>query len=251
MKRSGTADLPLHYGHVPKWLADRMSRLGIAIIEALLIAYGRPEVLRQMSDPFWFQALGCVMGMDWHSSGITTSVMGALKTPLNQRSKELGLYICGGRGRNSRKTPFELLKIADATGLDGDHLIHCSRISAKVDNTAIQDGFQLYLHSFILSQDGQWAVIQQGMNTETRMARRYHWHSAQLKSLEEPHTFVYGKNQGRILNLTDKGAAKTKDAIVEITKEDPWASLSMIKKLIMPKHHDVRNLTSNATRKFS
>ncbi len=240
MKRSGTADLPLHHGHVPKWLAERMSRLGSAIIEALLIEYGRPEVLRRMSDPFWFQALGCVMGMDWHSSGITTSVMGALKSSLNPRSKELGLYFCGGRGKNSRKTPDELLKIANATGLDGNHLVHCSRLSAKVDNTAIQDGFQLYLHSFILSSDGQWAVIQQGMNTETRMARRYHWHSAQLKSfVEEPHTFVYGKNQGMILNLTDKAASKTKQSILNITYEDPSSSLGEIKKLIMPKHHDV------------
>ncbi len=242
MKRSGTADLPLHHGHVPKWLAERMSRLGSAIIEALLIEYGRPEVLRRMSDPFWFQALGCVMGMDWHSSGITTSVMGALKSSLNPRSKELGLYFCGGRGKNSRKTPDELLKIANATGLDGNHLVHCSRLSAKVDNTAIQDGFQLYLHSFILSSDGQWAVIQQGMNAETRMARRYHWHSAQLKSfVEEPHTFVYGKNQGMILNLTDKAASKTKQSILNITYEDPSSSLGEIKKLIMPKHHDVRD----------
>jgi hypothetical protein len=191
MKRSGTADLPLHHGHVPKWLAERMSRLGSAIIEALLIEYGRPEVLRRMCDPFWFQALGCVMGMDWHSSGITTSVMGALKSSLNPRSKELGLYFCGGRGKNSRKTPDELLKIANATGLDGNHLVHCSRLSAKVDNTAIQDGFQLYLHSFILSSDGQWAVIQQGMNAETRMARRYHWHSAQLKSLWRSHILLF------------------------------------------------------------
>jgi hypothetical protein len=242
MKRSGTADLPLHYGQVPKWLAQRMSRLGGAIVEALMIEYGRPEVLRRMSDPFWFQALGCVMGMDWHSSGITTSVMGALKSAINPKAKELGLYICGGRGRHSRNTPSELLKIADSTGLDGNHLVHCSRLSAKVDNTAIQDGFKLYLHSFMLTTDGDWAVIQQGMNTGLRIARRYHWHSEQLKSfIEEPHTFVYGKNQGMILNLTDKAAAPTKDAMVKIAKEDPVTSIAEMKKLIMPSHHDVRD----------
>ena len=240
MKHSGTADLPLHYGQVPKWLAQRMSKLGGAIVESLIVQYGRNEVLRRMSDPFWFQALGCVIGMDWHSSGITTSVMGALKSAINPRAKELGLYICGGRGKHSRQTPNELMKIADDTGLDGNHLVYCSRLSAKVDNTAVQDGFQLYLHSFMLTVDGQWAVIQQGMNTQSRMARRYHWHSAQLKSfVEEPHTFVLGKNLGLILNLTDKAAANTRDGIVRVTKENPSRSISEMQKLVMPRHHEV------------
>jgi hypothetical protein len=241
MKRSGTADLPLHYGQVPKWLAQRMSRLGGAIIEALIMEYDREEVLRRMSDPFWFQSLGCVMGMDWHSSGITTSVMGALKGAINPLSRELGLYICGGRGKHSRQTPEELRKIANTTGLDGNYLVHCSRLSAKVDNTAIQDGFQLYLHSFILSKEGSWAVIQQGMNSSTRYARRYHWHSAQLKSFTEmPHTFVYGENRGPILNLTDRAAAPTKEGILKIAQEEPGKMISEISKLTMPAHHDVR-----------
>ncbi|HYV93551.1 MAG TPA: DUF763 domain-containing protein [Chitinophagales bacterium] len=241
MKHSGTADLPLHYGQVPKWLAQRMSLLGGAIVESLIIQYGRNEVLRRMSDPFWFQSLGCVMGMDWHSSGITTSVMGALKSAINPKAKELGLYICGGRGKHSRQTPNELMKIADDTGLDGHHLVHCSKLSAKVDNTAVQDGFQLYLHSFMLTVDGQWSVIQQGMNTESGMARRYHWHSEQLKSfVEEPHTFVLGKNLGLILNLTDKEAAQTRDGIVQVAQENPARSISEIQKLMMPRHHDVR-----------
>ena len=241
MKRSGTADLPLHYGQVPQWLAQRMSRLGGAIVEALLAEYDHSEVLRRMSDPFWFQALGCVMGMDWHSSGITTSVMGALKKAINPNAKILGLYICGGRGKHSRQTPAELMKIADSTGLDGQHLVHCSRLSAKVDNTAVQDGFQLYLHSFMLSKDGEWAVIQQGMNPNLRLARRYHWHSAQMRSFtEEPHTSICGENQGLILNLTDKKAAPTKDGIVQIAKEDPSISIPEIRKLFMPSHHDVQ-----------
>src|SRR5690349_13440655 len=178
MKRSGHADLPLHYGHVPYWLAERMSRLGGAIIESIVLNYGKSEVLRRLSDPLWFQALGCVLGMDWHSSGITTSVLGALKKAVNPMSKELGIYFCGGKGKYSRQTPEELLKIAEKTGLDGIELVRSSKLSAKVDNTAIQDGFQLYLHSFILSDQGEWAVVQQGMNDATSYARRYHWHSA-------------------------------------------------------------------------
>jgi hypothetical protein len=218
-----------------------MTRLGGAIIEAIILEYGKEEVLRRMSDPFWFQSLGCVMGMDWHSSGITTSVMGTLKAALNPRARELGIYICGGKGAKSRQTPAELLKIADKTGLDGNHLVHCSKLSAKVDNTALQDGFQLYLHTFILTDNGEWAVVQQGMNEQSHMARRYHWHSAQLKSfVEEPHTAVHGQNQGLILNLTAKAAESARAGIVNITLEKPSVSLPEIKRLVMPAHHDVR-----------
>src|SRR6185369_15042588 len=163
MKRSGSADLPLHYGYVPKWLAERMAKLGLAITEAIITDYGQDEVVRRLSDPFWFQSLGAVMGMDWHSSGITTSVMGALKRAINPHAKEFGIYICGGKGKFSKETPAELLKIADTTGLDGDLLVRSSKLSAKVDNTAVQDGFQLYTHNFIVSDSGDWTVIQQGM----------------------------------------------------------------------------------------
>ena len=235
------ADLPLHYGQVPPWLYQRMSRLGIAITEAIVQDYGKAAFLSRISDPFWFQALGCVLGMDWHSSGITTSVMGALKRSINQRSKELGIYICGGKGKFSRETPAELQRIADQTGLDANALIRSSKLSAKVDNTAIQDGFQLYLHSFVVTDEGQWAVIQQGMNDSNAMARRYHWHSPTVASfLEEPHTFIYGPNQGQILNLTDKDARNTKDSILQLTKEDPMHLLAEIRKLTMPTHHDVQ-----------
>jgi hypothetical protein len=241
MKRSGSADLPLHYGYVPIWLAERMAKLGLAIVEAIITEYGNEEVLRRLSDPFWFQSLGAVMGMDWHSSGITTSVMGALKRAINPHSKELGIYICGGKGKHSKQTPAELLSIANRTGLDGDHLVRCSKLSAKVDNTAIQDGFQLYLHSFILNDKGQWAVVQQGMSDSSSTARRYHWHSPAITSfIEEPHTSIHGQNQGLILNMVDKQAAPSRSGVMEIAQEHPDRMLAEIKKLVMPSHHDVR-----------
>lgn len=234
------ADLPLHYGKVPMWLAERMARLGGAITEAVIMDYGRDEFLRRMGDPHWFQALGCVMGMDWHSSGITTSVLGALKRTVNERSRELGLFFCGGRGKYSLRTPHELASIAWRTGLDGNRLIRSSKLAAKVDNTAVQDGYQLYLHSFILTADGKWAVIQQGMNTQTRMARRYHWLSEGVASfVSEPHASVCGKNHGLIMNLTDKTALATRKAIVELTRERPDKLMREVN-LIMPCRHDVR-----------
>ncbi|WP_293716637.1 DUF763 domain-containing protein [uncultured Parabacteroides sp.] len=239
MKR-GTADLPLHYGTVPPWLAQRMSSLGGAIAEAIVIEYGRPELLRRLSDPFWFQSLGCVLGMDWHSSGITTSVMNALRKAINCRSEELGVYICGGRGKFSRETPNQLLEVADKTGLNGNELVKCSKLAAKVDNTAVQDGFQLYLHTFVVTKEGDWTVIQQGMNPNERMARRYHWLSSSLRSfMEEPHTSVCGRNQGLILNLTDKLAAPTKEGIVELTKETPDKLMREVS-IILPNHHEVK-----------
>lgn len=241
MKKSGSADLPLHYGYVPIWLAERMAKLGLAIVEAIVTEYGNAEVLRRLSDPFWFQSLGAVMGMDWHSSGITTSVMGALKRAVNPHSKELGIYICGGKGKLSRQTPAELLNVGECTGLDGNYLARCSKLSAKVDNTAIQDGFQLYTHSFIVSNKGDWAVVQQGMSDRSSTARRYHWHSPTLTSfVEEPHTFIYGKNGGNILNMVDKQAAPSRSSVMEISRQEPDRMLAEIKKLVMPAHHDVR-----------
>ena len=234
MKRSGSADLPLHYGQVPPWLAQRMAKLALAITESILMEYGKAEVIRRLSNPFWFQSLGAVMGMDWHSSGITTSVMGALKKAINPLSKELGIYICGGKGKFSRETPNELLRIADQTGLNGTELVRASKLSAKVDNTAVQDGFQLYLHSFILSSDGEWAVVQQGMSDASSTARRYHWHSANLESfVEEPHTGICGINQGNILNLTSKEAGDTRNTILSMTDESPNHMIAEIQKLVI------------------
>jgi hypothetical protein len=241
MKRSGSADLPLHYGHVPKWLAERMAKLGLAITESILTEYNKEEMLRRLSDPFWFQSLGAVMGMDWHSSGITTSVLGALKRAINPHVKQLGIYICGGKGNHSRATPTELLRIASQTGLDGQSLVRCSKLSAKVDNTAVQDGFQLYLHHFIVSDNGHWTVVQQGMDPDSKTARRYHWHSDSIRSfVEEPHTGVCGINQGAILNLTASEAGITRSSIMNIVAEEPKAMIHDVQRLLLPRHHDVR-----------
>lgn len=232
IKRSGYADLPLHTGTVPKWLADRMMRLGTLIIEALVLKYGKKEVLIRLSDPLWFQSLGAVLGMDWHSSGITTSVMYALKRGLNRRAKELGIVVCGGRGKYSRRTPEELQILADMTGMDGNKLINCSKLAAKVDGTALQDGFQLYQHNFILSDQGDWTVVQQGMNVSEKKARRYHWSSEKLRSfVENPHTGVTGENQGLILNLTDINASSTRSKILSLTQENPDRIIREVKKM--------------------
>lgn len=243
------ADLPLHYGHVPPWLAERMTRLGGAIVEALVVEYGKSEVLKRLSDPLWFQSFGCVLGMDWHSSGITTSVMGALKKALNPRAKELGIFICGGRGKHSRKTPQELLMLASRTGLNGESLVRSSKLAAKVDNSALQDGFQLYLHNFIVTDIGEWAIVQQGMNDSSGMARRYHWHSTQFQSyLDSPHAGVTGQNQGLILNLAHKEADNTRKTIVKLTEETPDKMIGEIRKIVMPRHHDVRATDVNLKR---
>ncbi len=246
--KKGHADLPLHYGTVPQWLARRMSLLGGAIVEAIIIEYGRPALLKRLSDPFWFQSLGCVLGMDWHSSGITTSVMNALKKAINARSSELGVFVCGGRGKSSRQTPDELLKVAEHTGLNGNQLVRNSKLSAKIDNSAVQDGFQLYLHSFILTVEGEWAVVQQGMNAGTKMARRYHWLSSSLESfMDEPHAGVCGKNQGLILNLTDKNARPAREGILELTTHRPDKLMREVS-IILPNHHEVTAADVNMKR---
>jgi hypothetical protein len=241
MRRSGTADLPLHGGRVPQWLAARMTELGTAIAEQVILDYGQSGFLTRLSDPFWFQAYGAVMGMDWHSSGITTSVLGALKRGMNPRFSELGLMFCGGRGRHSIRTPDELRAFSLKTGLDGDALARTSRLTARVDNNAIADGFQLYLHSFAITKSGEWAVVQQGMNPENHLARRYHWHSATVRDfVSEPHTAIVGKPLGEILNLVDARAGGAQDALLVIAKGPVEGALSDARKLTMPMHHDVR-----------
>nr|WP_300671308.1 DUF763 domain-containing protein [Soonwooa sp.] len=240
MKRSGTATLPLHYGKVPPWLYERMSALGLSIVEVILADYGKAEVLRRLSDPFWFQSFGAVMGMDWHSSGITTSVMGALKRSINPIAKDLGIYICGGKGKYSKETPSELLLIADKTGLNADSLVRASKLTAKVDNTAIQDGYQLYLHNFILSDEGSWAVIQQGLNDADGTARRYHWHSENLKSfVDDPHSAIQGVNRGEILNLTASDAKDNRNGILDISHTNSEKIMQDFANLILPQHHEV------------
>jgi uncharacterized protein len=258
-RKTGTADLPLHGGHVPKWLADRMTRLGAVISEAIVHHYGRDELLRRLAHPFWFQSFGAVMGMDWHSSGITTSVIGALKRGLAPLAGELGVHVCGGRGKYSRQTPHELLGIGERVEFDGSALSKASRLVAKVDSAAVQDGFDLYLHGFIVTDAGQWAVIQQGMNGQRRQARRYHWLSEGLKSfVEEPHAAIDGAEQGHIVNLTDRRAAGSREKqlsllqslgpdgiarklrLVKSPEQAPVPEQGVLPHLTMPAHHEVR-----------
>ena len=259
-RRSGSADLPLHGGRVPRWLGERMTRLGAVITQAIVIEYGRDEFLRRLAHPFWFQSFGAVMGMDWHSSGITTSVIGALKRGLAPLSGELGLHVCGGRGAHSRKTPHELQEIGERVGFDGMELATASRLVAKVDSAAVQDGFDLYLHGFIVADDGRWVVVQQGMNGEKRQARRYHWLSEGLKSfVEAPHSAIDGEGQGVIVNLTDARAEASRrrqiDLLGELGPDGIERRIAFLEgaakpsapplqpflpHLVMPAHHDVR-----------
>jgi hypothetical protein len=260
-RRAGSADLPLHGGKVPRWLADRMMRLGAVIAQAVVHHYGRDDFLARLAHPFWFQSFGAVMGMDWHSSGITTSVIGALKRGLKPLERELGLHVCGGRGKYSRQTPQELVVIGDRVGFDGAALAAASRLVAKVDSAALQDGFDLYLHGFIVADDGAWVVVQQGMNGERRQARRYHWLSQGLNSfVDEPHAGIDGPGQGVIANLTDRRADASRrgqldllarlgpDGISrELAAIEPTAPAQtaasgqlLLPHLVLPAHHDVR-----------
>src|SRR3954463_1532526 len=226
-----------------------MTTLGTAIAESIIVHYGRSAFLSRLSDPFWFQAYGSVMGLDWLSSGITTSVRGALKRGLNPRAGELGLYVCGGRGRHSRNTPAELRQIADAPSMDGAALVRASRLTARIDNNAVDDGFQIYLHSFVLSADAEWAVVQQGMNEGSGLARRYHWHSPAVRDFTaDPHTAIVGASQGTIRNLVDRRATAAQDALLTIAHEDPAKTLAAVRRLEMPAPHDVRRAEVNAKR---
>ena len=259
-QRAGSAVMPLHGGRVPAWLGRRMTRLGAVMTEAIVHHYGRDEFLRRLAHPFWFQSFGAVMGMDWHSSGITTSVIGALKRGLNPLAGELGIHVCGGRGRHSRQTPAELNMAGERGGFDGAALARASRLVAKVDSAAVQDGFDLYLHGFIVTDDGRWTVIQQGMNGEKRSARRYHWLSEGMTSfVDAPHAAIEGREQGRIVNLADGRAAAARRAQLDLLADlgpDRLAREAgklrrggevaapvaepLLPHLVMPDHHDLR-----------
>src|SRR4051812_30578270 len=262
-QRAGSANLPLHGGQVPKWLADRMTRLGAVMSQAIIHHYGRDELLRRLAHPFWFQSFGAVMGMDWHSSGITTSVIGALKRGLMPLQNELGIHVCGGRGKYSRNTPQELVAIGDRVGFDGTALAQASRLVAKVDSAAVQDGFQLYLHGFIVTDEGHWVVVQQGMNGEARQARRYQWLSEGMTSfVDAPHTAIEGAPQGEIVNLTDHRAEASRRGQLDLLaslgpdgiarelvaleakplQRAPIAAPAqfVLPHMEMPTHHDVR-----------
>jgi uncharacterized protein len=255
-RRTGSADLPLHNGRVPSWLAARMASLGAVIAQGIVYHYGRDEFLERLSHPFWFQSFGAVMGMDWHSSGITTSVIGALKRGLAPLQDELGIHVCGGRGRHSRRTPEELTVLGERTGFDAVELTRASRLVAKVDSAAVQDGFELYLHGFFVTDDGKWTVVQQGMNGDKRQARRYHWHSENLRSfIDEPHSAIDGPAQGEIVNLTDRRAERSRSAQIDVLGNlgpgrivREYEAITrrtlhqlVLPHLVMPTHHEVRS----------
>lgn len=241
-RRTGTATLPLHRGRAPRWLFERMTALAPAVVEAIVLEHGTHEVLRRLSDPHWFQAFGCVLGFDWHSSGVTTTVCGALKAGLEGRETDTGLRVAGGKGRASRRTPLELLEHAGRLGLDGDALVRSSRLSAKVDSAAVQDGFQLYHHAFFLADDGAWAVVQQGMRESDGSARRYHW--LQRPGLDftcEPHAAVASDRVAEsVLNLVAAESAGVRHATAELARTDPASlegEVARLGRLEMPRRH--------------
>jgi len=230
MQRTGGANLPLHGGRVPAWLATRMAALGRVIAEAIVQQYGRQDLLRRLANPFWFQSFGAVMGMDWHSSGITTSVIGALKRGLRPMEGELGVFVCGGRGAHSRRTPAELSSMGERTGVDAASLIRTSRLVAKIDSAVVQDGYDLYLHGFFATVDADWCVIQQGMNPGQREARRYHWQSENFPGFfDSPHSAIEGLNAGSILNLSDRRADANRVAGLDLVRAGPEPTMAILR----------------------
>jgi len=242
--RTGIADLPLHKGACPFWLFERMVKLSRAIIEAIVYEFGREEVLNRFSDPYWFQSFGCLLGFDWHSSGVTTTVCGAVKEALRGTEKELGIFVAGGKGKTSKKTPEEIKFYGEKYSINQtEQLIYASKMSAKVDNTALQDGFQIYHHTFIFTKEGKWTVIQQGLNSEIGLARRYHWLSTKVKSfVNEPEYAICCNWTGSVLNLVAKKSAQTRDVSVKLVTsnfQEFLKDLTKIKILKMPFRHDI------------
>lgn len=243
MPRTGTAFLPLHYGAAPRWLFERMTALSREIVSAIVSGFGPKELLARLSDPYWFQAVGCVLGFDWHSSGLTTTVTGALKEGVRGREGELGVFFAGGKGASSRKTPDQICGFGERFGMDPEPLVYASRMSAKVDNTAVQDGYQLYHHVFVFTTKGEWAVVQQGMNEDTRMARRYHWFGDTVKEfVVEPHAAVCCDRREPTLNLVAAESEEARQVCTELSKEPPEKVAGAVKKiasLTMPERHHV------------
>ena len=243
MSRTGFAHLPLHGGRAPPWLFQRMVPLSREIVVFLAEEFGRGEVLRRLSDPYWFQAFGCVLGFDWHSSGLTTTVCGALKEGLKPVAKDLGVFVAGGKGATSRKTPSEITATCERLGRDAEPLVYASRISAKVDNSAVQDGYQLYHHSFVFTAEGEWCIVQQGMSDESSMARRYHWLSDNVQSyVNEPHAAVCCDATAETLNLVAAESADVRSASATLAREKPEIVLEALE---MPRRHHVAQADIN------
>ncbi|MDQ4124370.1 MAG: DUF763 domain-containing protein [Actinomycetota bacterium] len=240
--RTGRADLPLHTGRAPAWLFDRMRLLAREIGRAVVEEEGPHGLLRRAADPFWFQAFGCVLGFDWHSSGLTTTACGALKEGLRPLFDELGIVVAGGKGKASRRTPEEIEKACDSLGLDAAPLVRASRLSAKVDSAAVQDGYEVYHHTFLFSSDGAWTVVQQGMNQDNGMARRYHWHTAPT-FVSDPHAGVAGRVEREVTNLVAAAGEQNRSVSVELAREAPAkvaGEILRMRSLEMPHHHFVR-----------
>lgn len=244
MINKSVVNLPLHGGKAPMWLFNRMVMLAREMLLVIIKEFGPDEVLRRLSDPFWFQAFGCVLGFDWHSSGVTTTVNGAVKEALKGLEKDTGIYVSGGKGGKSRLTPDEILRHGEFSGKDTSDFVRISKLTAKVDSVAVQDGYQLYLHHLLFTKSGKWAVIQQGMNTEERYARRYHWLSDSVKSFsEEPHKAICAdKKEDEVLNMTAKESSAVRQSAVELASVDPVKVLKEVKiinNLTLPSRHEI------------
>jgi len=240
--RTGIVNLPLHYGKAPPWLFNRMVKLAREITIAIVSDYGSEEMLRRLSHPFWFQALGCVLGFDWHSSGVTTTLCGALKEGIKGLERDLGFFVAGGKGKTSRRTPQEIESWGEMISLDPAPLVYASRMSAKVDSSAVQDGYQLYHHTFLFTGNGLWAVVQQGMNETNHYARRYHWRGEAVENfVNEPHAAILSEARGQALNLVASESNPARGIITDIaTGEKPEkivADLKKIKTLDLPARH--------------
>ena len=250
--RTGTSDLPLHHGRAPRWLFARMTQLASAITELIILEHGVSGFFARISDPFWFQALGCVLGFDWHSSGVTTTTCGAIKEGIKGKELELGLFVAGGKGSASRKTPAEIVSWGERTGVDADRLVDASRSSAKVDSSAVQDGYQIYHHVFLFDRGGNWAVVQQGMNESNGFARRYHWQSSCLDDfVNEPHAAICCDQRKPSLNLVAKSSADARGKSTELACQKPVSTvgeLVKLKSLSLPKRHEILMTDISPTR---
>ena len=249
MINAGTIGMPLHFGKVPSFLTERMGKMGDAIVESIVDNYGKSEVLTRMSDPNWFQALGAVMGMHWNSSGVTATVLGSLQRQINPKSRSLGLYILGGKGKRMGWSAKQIDRVSNTHGLPGQELVHACNLTRRIDNNAVQDGYGLYQQYFILSDEGEWTSISQGMNRQTRRARRYHWHSPTVRSfVEQPHTGIVGIENQQVLNLVDQDAGNLRNHMVALTQDRPKEVIEAIRSLDLPDRHDVQKSDVNLAR---
>lgn len=273
MIKTGIANLPLHYGSIPSWLFEKMTELARSITEIIVYEYGAEEFLKRLADPFFFQSFGCVLSFDWHSSGLTTTVCGALKEGLRDLEKDLGIFVCGGKGKTSRKTPEEIYQITNRYSLNANRLIYASKMSAKVDNSALQDGYQLYHHTFFFTKDGKWAVVQQGMNPFSSWARRYHWLSFDFEDVHkisdrgkkvqkqkeksfvcEPHSGIATEQkEKKVLNMVAKNSDKAREVSTSISCEKPEKNIKSFKKIIafsMPYEHEIKEMRPENLKKI-